>query len=363
MKLLDFGIARLLKTAQEDGNNDLPVTAANFRSFTPDYAAPEQVLDGIVGTTADVYSLGVVLFELLSGHRPFDLESRSLVEIARTICETAAPRPHVNEDLDAIILMALRKEPERRYGSVSLMAADLRNYLDHKPVSARPDGFGYRMRKLVGRHRVASVAAALTVIAVVTGTGVALWQAQVARRAAGDTALMNTFLLEVLQTADPFDAGSELTLSQALDHAAASIDERFAGRPDLTAEIRFGIGYSMLSRYRLEPAEKQLLLALAESRKEFGSDDIRTLRALEGVAALRHEQGRVEEAQKLYEQAIASVESTGRQADPLYVDLLGNLGNLHLTQERYAEADRCCKGRAWPSRCKVARSRSITRTC
>jgi tetratricopeptide (TPR) repeat protein len=144
----------------------------------------------------------------------------------------------------------------------------------------------------------------------------------------------------VLQMSDPFDAGKEITLSEALDETAKRIDAKFADRPDLSAEIRFGIGYSMLSRYRLEEAEQQLLRAFEDSKKVFGTHDIRTLRVMEGIAGLRHEQGDVTTAEAMYLDIRRMMEEIGQQDDPLYVDVLGNLGNFHLTLERYADADR-----------------------
>jgi len=337
VKLLDFGIARLL--ASDPEVEAQPQTIVAQRSFTPDYAAPEQVRGEAVATAADIYALGVILFELLAKQRPYDLRSRSFAEIERTVCELPAPAASVQEDLDAILAVALRKEPERRYGSVGLLAADLRNYLDGKPVTARPDGFGYRARKFLGRNRVASFAAGVAALGILGAAGVALWQANVARRAADDTQLVNSFLLDVLSMSDPFDAGSELTLSQALDKAAERIDESFPNRRDLTAQIRFGIGYSMVSRYRLEEAKKQLTKAFSESVAEFGNDDIRTLRVMEGLAGLRQEEGKDAEARSMFEDVLTRMEATNQQRTQLYLQVLGNLGNLHLTRERYREAD------------------------
>jgi tetratricopeptide (TPR) repeat protein len=167
---------------------------------------------------------------------------------------------------------------------------------------------------------------------------VALWQADAARRAARDQGLMKDFLFEVLRMSSPFDQGDELTLSAALDQAAQAIDARFAGRRDLAAEIRYGIGYSMVDRYRLEQAEVQLQRALEDGIAEFGRDDLRVLRMREGIAGLRMEQSRFEEAEAGYREVIAGLEQGGYTAEALYGQAVGNLGNLYLTQERYAEA-------------------------
>ncbi|MBL8268180.1 serine/threonine-protein kinase [Steroidobacter sp.] len=353
-RLLDFGIARTLEESDLDFGG-----ATHLTAMTPAYASPEQVRRQPLTTSSDVYSLGVVLYQLLSGVRPYDLAELTPTQVEQVVCHgTHEPlrrslqrarlsdsdrdtrAAQLSTDLDRIVAKAMHREPERRYASARELADDLQRYLERRPVLAHPDSMFYRARKFIGRHRIGTAAATLAGIAIFTATGVALWQAGEARRAADDTRLVNQFLLDVLQMSDPFDAGSELTLSQALDSAATSIDERFADRPDLTAEIRFGIGYSMLSRYRLASAEQQLTLALTESQAEFGANDIRTLRVLDGVAGLRQEQGRVDEAQSMYEQVIATMETTQQTGDPLYVTLLGNLANLHLIQERYPEAER-----------------------
>ena len=347
-RLLDFGIARTLEEHDESH------AATMLTLMTPAYASPEQVRRDALTTSSDVYSLGVVLYELLSGVRPYDLRDLTPAQAERMVHE-AQPLPlreavskskldtgdrlarvsQLRPDLDRIIAKAMHKEPSRRYSSAQELSEDLSRFLDGRPVLAHPDSAWYRISRFVSRNRTGSAVATLALLLVMTATAAALWQARQATRAARDAAAMNTFLLDVLQMSDPFDAGSELTLSQALDEAAKLIDERFAGRPDLSAQIRFGIGYSMVSRYRLEAAESQLTRALADSASEFGRNDIRTLRALEGMAGLRQEQGQPRVAEALFKEGIARVEAASLTSDPLYFNLLGNLGNLYLTEEKY----------------------------
>lgn len=341
VKLLDFGIARLL----DQGNDAQSGDSAEPRLFTPDYAAPELILGETVSTATDVYALGVVLYELLSGATPFSMRDKSLAEMQRMAVDaraagTSAAPTGMDADLDAVLDMALRADPRQRYASAQELRSELRRFLDGDPVAARPDTAWYRVRKFVGRHRFGSLAAAAALCAVLVGAGVALWQAQVATRAAADTRRLNDFLLEVLQMSDPFDTGREITLSEALDATAQRIDATFADRPDLSAEIRFGIGYSMLNRYRLDAAAEQLQRALQDSRAEFGEHDIRTLRVMEGIAGLHQERGDAAGAEAMFRETRRLIEARGQQADPLYMNVLGNLGNLYLIQERYADADR-----------------------
>jgi non-specific serine/threonine protein kinase/serine/threonine-protein kinase len=187
-KLLDFGIARLL---QAGDSTDAPATMLEQRVLTPEYASPEHLRGEPVTTASDVYSLGVVLYRLLTGQLPYRLKSQPADEMARTVGETqpqrpslvadAASRRHLRGDLDNIVLMALRKEPERRYSSVEQFSEDIRRHLDELPVLARRDTLAYRAAKFVRRNTAASVGAALVVLSLVGGIVMTSWQAQRAR--------------------------------------------------------------------------------------------------------------------------------------------------------------------------------------
>jgi non-specific serine/threonine protein kinase/serine/threonine-protein kinase len=211
-KLLDFGIAKLLNP--ELSAQTIDPTATALRLMTPEYASPEQVRGDPVTTASDVYSLGVVLYELLTGHRPYRLKSRSPHEILHVVCEeepekpstaasrveavvdpdgatraTATPesvsrtregqpeklRRRLKGDLDNIVLMAMRKEPQRRYATVNQLSEDIRRHLEGQPVVARKDTFGYRAEKFVKRNKAGVAAAALVLITLIGGI-VATWQ-------------------------------------------------------------------------------------------------------------------------------------------------------------------------------------------
>ncbi|MBL8209114.1 MAG: serine/threonine protein kinase [Bryobacterales bacterium] len=186
VKLLDFGIAKLLDPAA--GMTGMQHTVAG-RMFTPEYASPEQVWGAPVTTSTDVYSLGVVLFELLTDERPHRLEAYTEGELQRVICEQESPRAStlahgLSAELDSIVAMALRKEPERRYRSVEELAADIRRYLTGFPVLARGDSVGYRAGRFMRRNRVLVGSAVLALAGLVAGLGVAVYQAKVARESA-----------------------------------------------------------------------------------------------------------------------------------------------------------------------------------
>ena len=193
-KLLDFGIAKLL--SPEDGAESLP-TATLLPLLTPEFASPEQV-KGLPATTAcDVYSLGVVLYLLLTEHRPYEITTRSFEEVARVVCEGQPLRPsaallssktatfpiaprELAGDLDTIVLKCLQKDPARRYTSARELSEDLKRHLDGQPVLARPDTVSYRTAKFVRRHRLAVAAGAVAALGLLTGTAVALREARIA---------------------------------------------------------------------------------------------------------------------------------------------------------------------------------------
>lgn len=353
-RLLDFGIAKILEQEPKAANGE----PTSLTAMTPAYASPEQVRQQALTTSSDVYSLGVVLYQLIAGIRPYELAGLRPAEAERVVCDTIpdplrksierAPlsiderksrQAQVGDDVERIVAKAMHKESLRRYGSAQELADDIRRYLDGQPVLASPDSAAYRFGKFVRRHRIGTIAASLALVAILGATATAFWQAEQARRAAADTVQVNNFLMDVLSSSDPYDAGSEITMSQAVDDAAAKIATRFADRPDLSSKVRHALGYSMISRYKLDTAERELGLALTESTTAFGVDDIRTLNIREAIAQLRQEQDRLPEAQKMLREILAAIEDNGLQAEPLYGIAMGNLGNAYLRVEDYAQAD------------------------
>lgn len=199
-KLLDFGIAKLL---DDQAASVEALTATGFQLMTPDYASPEQVQGKPVTAASDVYSLGAVLYELLSGARPHGLKSYHPAEITEQVCLREIPPPSttggpaLRGDLDTIVLKAMHKVPERRYNSAEQFSEDLRRYLEGMPVLARPDTAGYRLRKFVRRHWVGVGATAAVIAALSGGVAVSLYQARLARQRFDQVrTLANRFLFD-----------------------------------------------------------------------------------------------------------------------------------------------------------------------
>jgi tetratricopeptide (TPR) repeat protein len=200
-KLLDFGIAKLLDPSADGA--PMALTAAGARLMTPDYASPEQVRGEPITTATDVYSLGAVLYELLTGQRAHNVEASSADEIEKEICSQEPKKPstvarHLDPDLDNIILMALRKEPQRRYLSVEQFSEDIRLHMEGRPVKARKDTARYRAGKFLRRNRAGVALAALMLIGAVTAVSAVQRQARRAEQRFGQVRkLANTVLFDL----------------------------------------------------------------------------------------------------------------------------------------------------------------------
>ncbi len=299
VKLLDFGIARFLSAETDPAA--MPATVSGHRSFTPDYASPEQLSGRTVDTRADLYALGVVLFELLAGCRPFDLSGASMGEVERIVSTVEAPRPSalidepraimlseksapraragIQGDLDAIVGMALRKEPERRYGSADLMAADIRHHLDGRPVLARPDGVGYRMQKLLRRRKLEAAAVAIAMVSLIGGLVGTTIQARHAAAQGKRAEQVTEFVTTMLGAADPGSLGKDVTVREVLDSAAAHVDT-LGSNPDLEAEIRSVIGRTYMGLGDFEAGETQYRRALDARRRSAPNGDHATVVSL-----------------------------------------------------------------------------------
>ncbi|MFA5590617.1 MAG: serine/threonine-protein kinase [Lysobacteraceae bacterium] len=354
-RLLDFGIAKLVDPLHESGTaSDTQTTVLG--AMTPAYASPEQIRRLPITTRSDIYSLGVILYQLLSGKRPYDTEQMTPAQVERMVCDTepptlsralqdgdatpgyAQPLRRLSQDLDRIVAKALHKEPERRYGSAQELADDLRRHLAGRPVLAQPDTWRYRASKFLSRHRVASVLVGSALMLILAASGLALYQGYQARIAAQATAEINDFLLEVLGQSNVDHTGVEVSLGDVLESAAQQLDSRFGERPAIAAGVRHAIGASLLSLNRLEAAERQILTGLAEAQSVFGDAHPTAWKLADALALLRFEQGHYQEAAARLEQVVTQMQQAGQQHLPFYVTASSNLGYIHIMQGQYAAA-------------------------
>ncbi|HNP64313.1 MAG TPA: serine/threonine-protein kinase [Woeseiaceae bacterium] len=312
-KLLDFGVAKLL-----DASGDSALTRAEGRILTPEYASPEQILGEPVTTSTDVYGLGVLLYELLSGAKPFDLGSATSPEVRKLICQTDPVEPskavaksraaiktnRIEGDLDKITMKAIRKEPERRYETVRDLANDIRNYLTGLPVSARAPSWAYRSGKFVQRHRVAVAAVAAATIAAIAMT--VLYTVQLADErdranfAARQAEEVSTFLSSLFESASPNVAQGELiTAVDLLEQGSEQIDQ-LSGQQLLQAKLHRVIGDSYLQLGERERSLAHLEKSVALLDEASGVDP---LVLADSVASLAETQRLLE----LHEESIAGM--------------------------------------------------------
>lgn len=312
-KLLDFGIAKLL-----DANAGLTVT--NVGAFTPDYASPEQLDGRSITTASDVYSLGVLLYELLTGRSPYRFETRSTEEVLRVIRNDPPVRPTgVSRDLENVVLHALRKEPERRYTSVEQFAGDIDRYLGNLPVVAREDTVGYRTSRFIKRHRLGVAAATLVIVTLVLGIVATAWQASVAS-SQRDTAeaerakaeRINKFLQEMLSYSNQSWSSSaatgqkrDVTINEMLDDIAPRLDVELADQPDMRVRIFHTIGAAYNSQGRYDAAETYLNQALTLSRQLNGETHVETLDILAALGETMFQTGKPAECEAIYSQLVA----------------------------------------------------------
>ncbi len=353
VKLLDFGIAKLLD--EEGGPVSAPLTQTGQRWMTPEYAAPEQVRGEAVTTATDVYQLGVVLYELLTGHRPFEPGGGGLRGVEQAVLETEPEKPStavsratgsgaaesradevsrargtqperlrrtLQGDLDTIVLKALSKEPEARYASAEAFVEDVKRYLAGLPVEARKPTAGYRMRRFVRRHRVGVAAAAAVVLALVGGLGAALWQAQVARAERDQAETLAVFLEDLLAASNPLadERLDTLRVSALVTRGQAQIETEFQDRPVLQARMLHMIGRTYSGMHRYVEAEQVLERALALRRTHLGSrheDTARTLRELGLVrGGLNYDGATGQETIPLFREALLLLRQRLAPTDP-----------------------------------------------
>ena len=251
------------------------------RAVTPDYASPEQVAGKPVGVATDVYSLGVVLYELLTGQRPYRLGRQSMAALEEAILAADVPLAStrvaadkalaraLRGDIDTVLVKALHKDPARRYASVESFAADLQRHLDGEPIQARPPSRRYRIYKFMRRNRLGTASIAAVAASLVLGFAVALWQARQARVEAARAEQVKEFMASVLKQATPREGGV-VTAGDLLLAASQRIEKELAGNPRVAAELGVIVGQGFFSLGEARKGEAALRAAIARAEKEFG---------------------------------------------------------------------------------------------
>lgn len=314
-KLLDFGIAGLLDDdGEQAGSSD--ITRQTGRGLTPGYAAPEQITGAPIGTAADVFSLGVMLFELLSGELPFGERGSARAAIEHAVLHgeplrlsraapsqtTAGPgRPQdferVRGDLEAVVATALRRDPAERYGGVPAFIEDLEHWLAHRPVSARRHDWRHRSRLWLRRHAVLAGAAALVTLSLLAGLAASTWQWRRAEAAARTSDRVTGYLTELLAAASPDSHGGQWpTVLQLLETSRKELDQKFSDDPDTRMQLLQVLSrtYRELNRYDIAIPLAEQWLAMSIARH--GVHDRRSLVAQLDLAHALQIQGSSDKA-------------------------------------------------------------------
>ena len=367
-KLLDFGIAKRLEPEAADAS----LTRTGLRVLTPSYASPEQVKGEPITTASDVYSLGVLLYGLLAGRGPYRAGSGLPHEIERAICEQEPERPslalvraaadgsgpatpeeiarargtrppalrrRLRGDLDNIALMALRKEPGRRYGSAAQLSGEIDNHLQNLPVAARPDTLLYRGRKFLRRHRAAAVAAALMVLVVLGFVASLLVQRRQVVQERDRARYALSFLVDTFKGADPYHTrGEHLTAGEILDQGARRVSRDLARQPDVQATLMDAIGQVELVLGRIREAAPLLEGALAR-RRRLAPGSPETVQSLEHLAELRMKQSDFAGAEALLREALATERRLPRRDDLETARVLNLLGEALAWKGSVREAE------------------------
>ena len=319
-KLLDFGVAKLL----DPEPSILPeATMTLLGVMTPEYASPEQVRGENITTASDVYSLGVVLYELLTAEKPYRIDNRTPANVARAITEQEPTRPStavaksadfprsairnpklLRGDLDNIVLMAMRKEPARRYSSVGQFSEDIRRHLEGLPIVARKDTVGYRASKFVQRNRIAAAAAAVVMLAVVAALVVSLQQTKRARIQRDVAQRINSFLQNMLNSAAPESKGIDVKVIDLLSDASSRARTELADEPAVMSEILATLGRTYFNLGSLDKAEADLQVALETSRKTNGELHPTTAGSMSGLGCVYAYRGRVVEGEQISRKAV-----------------------------------------------------------
>lgn len=355
IKLLDFGIAKLL---DESGAAAATGTMTVAGAMTPCYASPEQLLGQAVSTQSDVYSLGVVLYELLTGTLPFPPDAQiTPLQLQNRICTTQpiapshittalTPTRRLRGDLDNIVLKALRKEPLRRYGSAQALADDIRRYLSGRTVSARPDSWGYRLTKFVTRNPVGVGVSAALLITLFAFALTSRWQATrfaaQRDRAQNEAIAANQvaeYMIDLFRVPDPVESAQRnLSARDMLDKAAASLPTQMENAPRLRARMMHVIGLSYANIGAYKPAEHLLKSALAIREKQFGPDSLEVSDTLNRLGNVYRMYGQLDLAETALDRALKIREKLSAGPNAELADAYNNVGLLQYQLGHYPAA-------------------------
>ena len=370
-RLLDFGIAKIL--APGDFAEEVEITAAGISPMTPQYASPEQIRGGAITTASDVYSLGVILYRLLTGLPPYRFESRDLKAVVETVCnqDVLPPSTRVRQeavaagqnpprltvgrlrgDLDAIVLLALAKEPARRYATAEQLADDLRRHLNHEVVRARGGALSYRVSRFVHRHRlglmslsIVFLVLAVSVLVLLNQQRQLLIQKNQAEREKNRAEKVSSWLTELFSLPDPGRSlGEKVTARELLDKSKTSIEVDLAGEPELLAALLATLGETYGNLGQL-PEANELFASAWRALRATGASSARLGNTLYHLADILSQRGRYLVARKVALLALTHLEQDREtpadlvRCQALLANIEAKLGEFGRAAELFAEVE------------------------
>jgi serine/threonine protein kinase/tetratricopeptide (TPR) repeat protein len=368
--ILDFGLAKEVFVDQAQIASSQSLTIDGTISGTPAYMSPEQARGDreVMDVRTDVFALGVMFYEVLTGEVPFSARD-GLYEWMQRLMTEEAPRPRqikptIDPEIEAIVLRALEKDAEKRYGSAVALAEDIDRYLNGDPVLATTHTWTYLLKKRVIKYRIPlGIAAGLIILSVAaviqyivsldrekTRAQSAETRAQdllvkaeearsqanaaqtIAEQAQHQAEEVSDFLMEALQSPHPEISGKAVTMAETLDRAREWLDQGYNGSPQSRARLLWAIGQSYNGLASYEKAEQAFGPALKIYEEALGSQHLNTQLVQQGLALALQSQGRLQEAEKLYQRVLQT-------AGPITTDALHNLAGIHMQQNRFAMAE------------------------
>jgi tetratricopeptide (TPR) repeat protein len=341
-KVLDFGLARLMESEAVAP----VVTQPGVVMGTFAYMSPEQALGrpDEVDTRSDVYGLGAVLYELLTGSLPHDVRGMTMAQAVRHVTsEPPKPprrvRPNLPLELEAIILKAMEADPERRYPSVDALAEDVDRYLSGHPVLARRPGALYKFRKLIGRHKTASSLIALLALSIISSAVVATWQAaRIAdertrvQREVVKFAQINAALRRLFESPDPWREGQhDITVMEVLDRAARQYEVDLADAPLVAAAVNMTLGQTYANLGNYDAAERLVRSAYETRKRELGPGDLEVAASASALGSVYYFRGEFDRAEPLAREGLRIRRAA---APPPIEQLADSLSDLALVRNR-----------------------------
>lgn len=367
-KLLDFGIVKLID--QEFSESDEGLTRPGIWHLTPEYASPEQIKGEKITTASDIYSLGVLLYQILTGFQPYKISNNSPTSISKIITDEIILKPseklkqttsladeskilleknykNLKGDLDNIVLKAMHKDPTRRYVSVEQLSEDIRRYLVGLPVLAEKDTAGYRLKKFIQRHKVGFVSSVgfivflkASLIAIILQANIATTERDNAKLEAQKVETVNKFLQDMLSSVDPTEIGRDVKVYDVLRRSAINVEKGFKDQPGIEAAIQKTIGRTLTNLGEYDEAKPHLERSLLLNESVYGKQSNQASESIYELALFYHWVGDLKTADSLYKKSLKIFRTNKTVSKRILANTLNDYAVLKYDIAEYNESEK-----------------------